>query len=226
MSLGLRAAVLADVEAIVDLKSQLRMHADGDGATSSRGGFLLGAAPEGYAALIADGRTQVLVDGGRVVGFAAGLGDAALRASPLWQRRGQIAGAVPPTALEALTIGYLDQLAVLPDPKYRPCAAALAYHAIAGLFAEGCALVVTTVVSRPVRNLASRGLLAAAGALQIGTLDEDYPGVGTITSDVFALRAAALDPSAQDDASRRLRLHRLAAAVRRLTDETRSQAAV
>lgn len=219
MSLALRAAEEVDVDAIVAIKQRLRMHADQDGeAVSSRGGFLLGASRAGYAALVAAGRTHVLVDAGQVVGFAAALPDAALRASPLWQRRDQIAAGSPALAaqIEGMAIGYLDQLAVLPDPKYIPCAAALAYHAVAGLFAEGCALVVTTVVARPVRNLASRRLLTAAGALQIGTIEEDYPGVGTITSDVFALPAACLDPAGQSDAVRRLRLHRLAAAARRL----------
>jgi hypothetical protein len=75
----------------------------------------------------------------------------------------------------------------------------LAYHALASLFAAGCAVVITTVVDEPVRNLASRPLLAAVGALQVGSIAEHYEDVGAITSDVFMVPRAALDPEAQTD---------------------------
>jgi hypothetical protein len=220
-ALRLRAATLADLDAILAVKAALPLRPDGRGE-SSRGGFLLGTSRERYAALITGARTRVLVDAGAVVGFAAALPDAALRASPLWQRRAQIDPGERRellAAVDALPVGYLDQLAVSPDPKYMLCATVLAYAAVAGLFAEGCALVFTTVVARPVRNLASRRLLDAVGALHVGTLGEDYPEVGAVTSDVFAVPAAALDPGAQDDARRRSRLQRLAALSRRLADE-------
>ena len=217
--LHLRAARPDDLEAILSVKQRLRLPPDAAGP-APRGGFLLGTSPAQYARMIASGRTHVLTDHDLVVGFTAALADADLRASDLWQRRGQIDlgehAALLPT-LERLPLAYLDQLALLPDPKYRLCGALLAYHAVAALFAEGCAVVITTVVATPTRNLASRPLLAAVGAMQVGCIAEQHPEVGAISSDVFVVQSAALDPEAQDDPRRRTRLRRLAALSRALS---------
>lgn len=212
---GLRPAVAADLPALLAIKQRLQLHS----GAPARGGFLLGTSPEQYTRLIAGGRTTVLTRDGVVVGFAAALADAELRASELWQRRAQI-DLGPHQALlaglERLPLAYLDQLAVLPEPDLGVFSVLLAFHAVASLFAEGCALVVTTVVDEPVRNLASRPLLAAVGALQVGRIAEHYDGVGAITSDVFVIPRAALDPDAQEDPRRRARLRRVAAAAHSL----------
>ncbi|MBA3548422.1 MAG: hypothetical protein H0T76_18220 [Nannocystis sp.] len=213
----LRLAVPADLDAIAEIKLHLRMRADPeDTSQSSRGGFLLGTSRDQYARLIAGGHTWVLGDDERVAGFAAALPDAELRASELWQRRGQLGLGEDLRALEDLPLGYLDQLAVLPDPKYRIGGVALAYQAVASLFAAGCAFVVTTVVDKPVRNLASRPLLAAIGALRLGSIDEHYADVGAITSDVFMVSRAALDPELQTDERVQAQLRRLQALASKL----------
>lgn len=194
--LRLRPAALADADAMLAIKQRLRMHPDPGGAESSRGGFLLGSSRAEYEALISGAQVDVLQDGEDVVGFVTALPDAALRRSPLWQRRAQIAwgglGEAELAALEGLRLGYVDQLAVLPDPKYRLCAPALGFRALARLFDAGCDLVFATVVARPVRNLVTRPLLAAVGAVQLGALEEEYPEVGAITSDVFCVTRASL----------------------------------
>ncbi|WAS91757.1 hypothetical protein [Nannocystis punicea] len=196
-SLRLRAGVVGDAGAMLQVKQQLRMQPDADVAESSRGGFLLGSTRAQYEALLTGAQVEVLLDGSRVVGFVTALPDAALRRSALWQRRAHIGwgGGVGPAelaAIEALRVGYLDQLAVLPDPKYRLCAPALAWRALARLLDDGCDLVFATVVARPVRNLVTRPLLAAVGAVELGSLEEDYPEVGVITSDVFCMTRAVL----------------------------------
>ena len=217
MSAGprLRPALAADLPALLAIKRRLHLEAD----APARGGFLLGGTPEQYTRLIAGGRTHVLTRAGVVVGFSAALADAELRASELWQRRAQI-DLGPRRALlaelERQPLAYLDQLAVLPEPGLGILGVLLAYHALASLFAEGCALVVTTVVAEPVRNLASRPLLAAVGALQVGRIAERYEGVGAITSDVFVVPRGALDPESQDDPRRSAHLRRLAAASHEL----------
>jgi hypothetical protein len=208
----LRRAVATDVPALLAIKQRLQLHA----GAPTRGGFLLGASPEQYTRLIASGHTCVLTCDGVVVGFTAALADAELRASDLWQRRGQIdLGTHHPllSELERLPLAYLDQLAILPEPGLAVFGVLLAYHALASLFATGCAVVITTVVDEPVRNLASRPLLAAVGALQVGRIAEHYEAFGAITSDVFIVPRAALDPDAQDDPRRSARLRRLAAAT-------------
>lgn len=222
--LHLRLAAPADLDAIVAIKLRLRMRADpGDSGHSSRGGFLLGASRAQYARLIAGGHTWVLGDGDAVVGFAASLSDSELRASELWQRRGELGLGEDLRALEELPIGYLDQLALLPDPKYMVAGVVLAYQAIAALFAAGCAFVVTTVVDKPVRNLASRPLLAAVGALQLGSIAEHHEDVGAITSDVFMVPRAAVDGEAQADARLRAQLRRLEALASKLRGSGRER---
>lgn len=214
--LRLRAGVCGDAEAMVALKQGLRMQADGgdDGGTSSRGGFLLGSTRAQYEAQLAGAQVEVLLDGAALVGFITALPDAALRASDLWQRRGQIGGgAIDPAELEALAsrrLAYIDQLAVMADPKYRLCAPALAFRALTRLLEGGCELVFTTVVARPIRNLATLPLLAAVGAVRLGAIDEVYPEVGAIASDVYCISPAALHG---DDGDRR-RQSRLAALQR------------
>jgi hypothetical protein len=207
--LRLRAGGPGDAEAMLAIKRRLKMRPDaGDGAQSSRGGFLLGSTLAQYEALLAEAQVDVLLDGGEVVGFVTALPDAALRHSDLWQRRAQIGGglgAAEIAALESLRLGYLDQLALLPDPKYRLCAPALAYRAALRLFDDGSQLVFATVVARPVRNLVTRPLLAAVGAVQLGSIDEHYPEVGAITSDVFCITRAAL-LAGDGDERRRARL--------------------
>jgi hypothetical protein len=213
----LRLAAPADLDAIVAIKLRLRMRADlGESGRSSRGGFLLGASRAQYARLIAGGHTWVLGDDEAIAGFAAGLSDAELRASELWQRRAELGLGDELRALEDLPIGYLDQLALLPDPKYMVAGVVLAYQAIAGLFSAGCAFVVTTVVDKPVRNLASRPLLAAVGALRLGSIAEHHEDVGAITSDVFMVPRAALDPAAQADTRVQGQLRRLEAYASKL----------
>lgn len=210
--LRLRLAVAHDLEMILAVKSCLRLQRADDSQRPERGGFLLGTSPAQYTRMIRAGGVHVLCDGDEVVGFATTLADAELRASDLWQRRGSIdLGAQQEllAGLEQLPLGYLDQLALRPDPKYMLCGVLLAYHAVAALFHGGAALVITTVVAEPVRNLASRPLLAAVGALRVGSIAEHYESIGAITSDIFVIARAALDPAAHDDPRRGSRLRRL-----------------
>lgn len=197
-TLRLRSGVTGDAEAMLAVKRRLRMQPDPGGGTSSRGGFLLGSTRAQYEALLTDAHVDVLLDGAAVVGFVTALPDAALRASDLWRRRDQIAGdhgalgADGLAALETRRLGYIDQLAVLPAPQYRLCGPALAYRALKRLFDAGSELVFATVVTRPVRNLATLPMLTAVGALRIGTIEEEYPEAGRVTSDVYCVTPAAL----------------------------------
>lgn len=205
--LRLRPGAPGDGAAMLAIKQRLRMLPDPGGDASSRGGFLLGSTAAQYEAMIEGAQVDVLVDGGELVGFVTALPDPALRRSDVWARRGQIAlgddlGPGGLSAVEDLRLGYVDQLALLPDPRYRLCAPALAWRALTRLFADGSELVFTTVVAWPVRNLVTRPLLAAIGAIRLGAIDERYPEVGAITSDVFCITRAALGPDAGDERRR------------------------
>jgi hypothetical protein len=136
-------------------------------------------------------------DAGAVGGFAVALPDAVLRQTDVWARRREISWEGGGwDALEADRVGYFDQLAVRPQRRFRIYAAVLAVSALRALVDAGHQHVFATVVREPVRNLASLPLLRAAGARRIGQIDETYPEVGRILSDVYHL---AVDPGTTDD---------------------------
>jgi hypothetical protein len=66
-------------------------------------------------------------------------------------------------------------------------AAPLAFAAVAALADRGHHHLYATVLDRPVRNGASLPLLGRIGARAVGTVEEDYDGVGTVTSELHHL---------------------------------------
>lgn len=187
-SITLREAVHADVPAIMALKAALPLRDGG------RGGFLLGTTEAGYHALIDDGVVWCLCFDDTLVGFASALPDRALRASPLWERRPQIEwlpglGAID---LDAMKIGYFDQIAVQASAGPRLFAAALGLRVLADLLDDGHEHVITTTVEAPIVNRAAHAFLERIGGLRIATIDEVYPEVGPLTSAIHYLNAHAI----------------------------------
>jgi hypothetical protein len=153
-----------------------------------RGGFLLGASAEGYAALATHAHVLVLEDGGVLKGLAIALPDPVLRASELWARRERIRfDDLEPSALETARLGYFDQLAVLPDARLSRLAPVLGFAALTALLDDGCDHVFATTLLAPARNVAALTLLEAVGARASGTVEEEYPGVGRTVSVVHHL---------------------------------------
>lgn len=182
----LRRAMVTDLDPLLEVKRGLRLD---PASPAPGGGFLLGASPEAYAFFIERAQVLVLEDAaGHVGGFAVALPDAVLRATDLWARRRSIhweGGSWD--ALEGTRVAYFDQLAVRPGRRFRTYAAALAVAALRGLADTGHEHVFATVVREPVRNQASLPLLRAAGARRVGEIDEVYPEVGRLLSDVYHL---------------------------------------
>jgi len=180
-----RPARLADVPAMLLTKHALRL----DPARPAGGGFLLGASAEEYAWYVRHAFVHVVEDEeGAVGGFAVALPDPVLRRSEVWARRREIAWEGGGwDALEQARVGYFDQLAVRPQRRFRIYAAVLAASALRALMDAGHQHVFATVVREPVHNRASLPLLHAAGARRIGQIDERYPEVGRILSDVYHL---------------------------------------
>jgi hypothetical protein len=175
--MNVRAATREDVPALLQIKRRLAF------TDSSRGGFLLGCDEAGYEQRLRDGRVWVLA-GAAVRGFAITLPAEALRSSALWALKDRVAWtAGVPNELDF--VGYFDQLAVLPEVGRR-LALELAFTALWELMKE-CRHVVTTTVSAPVRNLAAVPLIERLGGVRVGQLEEEYPGFGALTSDVWLL---------------------------------------
>ncbi|MCB9750822.1 MAG: hypothetical protein H6713_12620 [Myxococcales bacterium] len=183
----LRPASARDVDAVLAVKRALAMPArPGETAT---GGFILGAEREAYRQLIAGGCVELLEVCGRVVGYAVALPDPALRASDIWRRRAAIrwVQGFDPQPFEPEPIAYFDQLAVLPGIHVRAYGAVLGLRALAKLFAAGHRHALTTTLRAPVRNAAAHAYLRRIGARLVGQLDETYPGVGAVVSDIYHL---------------------------------------
>ena len=187
----IRRATQADAEAILAVKRALALPPDSREAP--RGGFLLGSSLELYRALIDAADVWVLNDTACVVaGFAVLLPDAVLRASELWEHRHAIRWEAPAgwTVPEA-AVCYFDQLAILPSVRMR--APELALTALRGAVRAGHQHLFATVVTQPVQNTASLALLRALGARRVGSLDEEYDGVGRIVSDLYHAPIAGAD---------------------------------
>lgn len=176
-----------DLDGVLDVRARLRM----DPSRGAEGGFLLGSPPEVYRQLLANGRVRVL-DVGGVVGFSVTLDDPRVRASEIWEKRHEIETALDVAAFEPLRVGYFDQLAVLPSHRRSLEAGALAYRSLADLLADHDAVFVTTV-REPVWNRAAWPFLARVGAAWIGRIDEVYPEVGALVSDVHVITRAAFE---------------------------------
>ena len=179
MSVRLRRAGPADLEAIVALRDELRLV---PGRSGGRGGFLLGCSPDRYGWLIGCASVTLLESEGALAGFAVTLPDPVLRASELWARRGAIgwrAGEAEPPADE--TIGYFDQLALARGAS-RLHAAPLALEALRGLADAGHDHLYATTLAAPVCNSASLRLLGACGARIVGHVAEHYQGIGDVVS--------------------------------------------
>ena len=171
----------SDIEGMLALKASLTF-SETDGQ-STRGGFLLGTDAAGYQLRIDHGLTWVL-DDGEVKGFAIVLPDAAFRVSEVWQRRDQVRWHTDRSRFENAQLGYYDQLAVTRG-NGRRYASALALTALVELMDQGAEYLVTATVSEPVKNLAAVPYLERLGGHVVGRLDEHYPEVGPLISDIW-----------------------------------------
>ncbi|EYB67680.1 hypothetical protein DEIPH_ctg033orf0102 [Deinococcus phoenicis] len=177
-----RAATLADVPAVLEIKAALPLRA------GSSGGFLLGSSLTEYARLVAAGRVRVLDSPAGVQGFSVTLDDAWLRAAGVLDT---LAGARLDVDAGALLSGQrlalVDQLAVRPGARAHAGGLALATLELA---LRGHDLIGAATVLRPVPNRAMLPFLGAAGFVPVGTLAETYQGVA-ITSELHLLTVGA-----------------------------------
>lgn len=184
MSLAVRRATLGDVPRMVVVKQALRLE-DSDG-----GGFLLGTNAEGYAMLVTVGEAWVLTADELVVGFSIALPDPVVRQSDVWTRRAEVVWEPGFTVEESGVIGYFDQLAVLPPWRRHPRTIALAVRPVLALLLGGCTDLFATTVREPVENRAAWPLLERVGFRRVGRIDEVYPEVGPLVSDLHHVTGA------------------------------------
>ena len=183
MPVIIRDAQLNDAPALLEIKRELHL----SGLEPQRGGFLLGTTLEGYEAFICQDHVIVAEDAGRVLGFVILLGQETLMQSDLWARASTAKLNLPfEQVLSRGRIAYVEQLAMRSSHASRVYAKYLAYHSLNRAFLEH-ATVFTTVVREPVSNDAVLPFLEVAGFVSVGSIAEDYPNVGRIQSEIFAL---------------------------------------
>lgn len=190
--MNIRKARPDDAPAFVAIKEQLPLTlCDG---SQSKGGFLLGTDAVTYASYIGSSWCLVAETGGKVVGFGIIFPDAVLRSSDIWHRRATARWTVDLNEYEPHTLCYFEQLAFLNG--YRRTAIALAYHLTMLAYAQGSEYLFTTTVRQPVLNLAAIPFINAAGGIKAGSIDEEYPVVGRILSDIYVVSAAVCSRNA------------------------------
>ena len=186
MSRRIRIAISDDIPGMMEVKRALPMP---DGIATTEGGFLLGTTAEEYRRFIEEAHVLVLEDDttGVIDGFAVVFGDSLLRKTEVWQKRELVSWDREITEKQlAQSLGYFEQLAVLPQEGSRFYATLLAYHGIETAFKQAD-LLFTTIVRKPVLNLAAVPLLKKVNAERLGSIDETYPVVGQIVSDLWML---------------------------------------
>ncbi|NUO01587.1 MAG: hypothetical protein HUU01_13350 [Saprospiraceae bacterium] len=183
MSTTIRRAQIEDAAAFVRIKDQLPLPL-ADGGTTT-GGFLLGTNLDTYRHYIKDAYCLVATGEQGVVGFGILLPDPLLRESEVWQKRDHAAWYIDLPVYEKQNLCYFEQLAFLPG--HRKTVLKLSYNLIKWAFDAGHHALFTTTVNKPVRNLAALPFIKAAGGIHAGNIDEVYPSIGPINSDIYLM---------------------------------------
>jgi len=183
MKTRLRTAELRDIPDMLRIKNALAFN--GGSAISTNGGFLLGSDEAAYREYVQHACCMLAEEEMGAVGFGIMLPDAVFRASEIWKKKDKLAGAAQLNELNNLKICYFEQLAVL--PVHRSCAVMLAHGLATAMFGNGHDMMISTTVHAPIENRAAWPFLLAAGADKVARIEETYPGVGNITSDIWLL---------------------------------------
>lgn len=191
----IRRAERRDIDGIVAVKSRLSMPREEE--ATSTGGFLLGSSRDWYEAFVDQAFFHVLEDPERgVVGFAIALGDELMRSGEIWGRRSEVEWLEDVSQADAGRVAYFEQLAILPERRYRLYAPSLALAPYRDLIQTGHTHLFATVVRKPIHNKAAIPLLTGIGARLVGRIEEEYDGVGRLVSDIYMV---CIDRPSSDD---------------------------
>ena len=187
-----------------------------DGEKTTKGGFLLGTTLEQYQLYIQHNQVWVLEDTAlsEAVGFSIIIKDEWLRKGDIWQKRHQIdwKGFELDDFLNK-KLCYYEQLAVYPEKRYRRYAVSLALVNLLEAFEQHDALF-TTIVYRPIHNKAALPYILRAGGRMVGRIDEVYPAIGQIESEIYFVEKKRLGERAKFDFPNRYK--RMMEGIRRI----------
>lgn len=186
MKTKLRKATPADAKAFLYTKDQLPLAINGTNTTT--GGFLLGTDEATYLDYINTSYCLVAEENNKVIGFGIIFPDGKLRESDVWVRRHSATWHIDLAQYELQQLCYFEQFAFLTGHKR--AAVALAYHITSWAFAMGHETLFATTVNEPVRNLAAIPFVNAANGIKAGNINETYPIIGHINSDIHLVEAS------------------------------------
>lgn len=179
----IRKANAQDAEAMLHIKNCLPLKKT-DGS-STKGGFLLGTNKEQYLKYIEESHCLVAEENNKVVGFGIVLKDQHLKTSDIWLRRKNAKWNIDIENYENINLNYFEQLAFLPG--YRTLVVLLAYKLILNSINEGAKYIFATTVHKPILNLAAIPFILSVKGKWVGQIDEFYPIVGEILSDIYLI---------------------------------------
>lgn len=191
MSIKIRKARTEDVKGFMDVKNQLPFKYTDENTTT--GGFLLGTNEETYLNYIQNDYCLVAEKDEQIIGFGIVLKDESVRKSDVWERRKEANWTIDIDDYEEEKICYFEQLAFLKG--YSRQVLRLAYHLVSYAFKQGHQHLFTTTVKFPITNLAAVPYILKASGNKVGNIDEIYPIIGRIQSDIYLINAKEYFPT-------------------------------
>ncbi len=183
MNPRIRKSTLEDAKHFIRIKECLPLNTQSD--DTQQGGFLLGTDIETYKFYISHGICFTAIASDEVVGFGIMLPNELVKQSELWEKRKTVQWSVDLAKLEHSNISYLEQMAFLRGN--RKLTLILSYNLVHAAFENGADHILTTTVRKPVANEAAIPLIHAVGGRRVGNIDEVYPQVGAINSDIYLM---------------------------------------
>ena len=183
MHLLVRPAKVSDVHDILAIKADLSIRPDQ--TPHSGGGFLVDSDLERMRRHIEEDILLVAEDpeNRRLAGFALVFRHETVM-TDIWPRRGSAALNISPEIISQSKISWFDKLGMRTGHQYRRHAPLLALRATEFALKEHM-LIGAAVMKEPAPNVNSLRLLNKAGFQTIGSITEEMPGIGNLTSDIY-----------------------------------------
>lgn len=185
MNSQIRIATKEDAPLFIEIKNRLPIKRT-DGSTTT-GGFLLGTDLKTYEHYIENSFCLVAEADSNIVGFGIVFTDEMLRKSDVWMRREQASWDINLKEYEEKKICYFEQLAFLQG--HRKLVIRLAYQLVKWVFDQHYDALFTTTVNKPVVNLAAVPFIKIVSGVKAGNIDEIYPLIGEINSDIYVIES-------------------------------------
>ncbi|RUA08224.1 MAG: hypothetical protein DSY82_07295 [Flavobacteriia bacterium] len=184
MKQKIRKSILQDAQHFVRIKNKLPLPKENKDTT--QGGFLLGTDINTYKFYIENGYCLTGVIKGKIVGFGILLPNQIVKSSELWEKRKKVNWTININDLENNNVSFIEQLAFLRG--HRKLSLVLSYNLVKTGFDKGADFILTTTVQKPIINTAAIPYIKSIGGFKIGNIDEIYPKIGNINSDIYLIK--------------------------------------